>query len=121
MRFPTFDKPRIISCAELHPRHVGLPRGCLDEAVELIGAHGAEAVVEDLRISGAAREREACFQGALYGPQIKAFDALVPHDTGVLAATTAFGKTVVAAALIAEAGAEYAYPCPSPRAACPMG
>ncbi len=24
MRFPTFDKPRIISCAELHPRHVGL-------------------------------------------------------------------------------------------------
>ena len=30
MRLPTFDKPRIISCAELHPRHVGLPRGCLD-------------------------------------------------------------------------------------------
>ncbi len=54
MRFPTFDKPRIISCAELHPRHVGLPRGCLDEAMELIRAHGAEAVVEDLRISGAA-------------------------------------------------------------------
>ncbi|MBN4683497.1 DEAD/DEAH box helicase family protein, partial [Pandoraea nosoerga] len=30
------------------------------------------------------------------------FDTLAPHDTGVLAATTAFGKTVVAAALIAE-------------------
>ena len=52
MRFPTFDKPRIISCAELHPRHVGLPRGCLDEAIELICAHGVEAVVEDLRTSG---------------------------------------------------------------------
>jgi superfamily II DNA or RNA helicase len=100
MRFPTFDKPRIISCAELHPRHVGLPRGCLDEAIELIGAHGAEAVVEDLRILGAPLPT-ACFQGALYGPQVKAFDALAPHDTGVLAATTAFGKTVVAAALIA--------------------
>ena len=36
MRFPTFGKPRIISCAELHRRHVGLPRGCLDEAVELL-------------------------------------------------------------------------------------
>ena len=42
------------------------------------------------------------FQGALRGPQVKAFDALAPHDHGVLAATTAFGKTVVAAALIAQ-------------------
>ncbi|MHC2584741.1 DEAD/DEAH box helicase family protein [Bradyrhizobium diazoefficiens] len=30
------------------------------------------------------------------------FDALVAYDNGVLAATTAFGKTVVAAALIAH-------------------
>jgi hypothetical protein len=29
MRMPTYGKPRIISCAELHPQHVGLPRGCL--------------------------------------------------------------------------------------------
>jgi superfamily II DNA or RNA helicase len=102
MRFPTFDKPRIISCAELHPRHVGLPRGCLDEAIELIRAHGVEAVMEDLRTSGAPLSAGVRFRGALYGPQVKAFDALAPHDTGVLAATTAFGKTVVAAALIAE-------------------
>ncbi len=102
MRFPTFDKPRIISCAELHPRHVGLPRGCLDEAIELIRAHGAEAVMEDLRTSGVPLSAGVRFRGALYGPQVKAFDALSPHDTGVLAATTAFGKTVVAAALIAE-------------------
>ena len=27
MRFPTFGKPRIISCAELHRHHVGLPPG----------------------------------------------------------------------------------------------
>jgi hypothetical protein len=100
MRFPTFDKPRIISCAELHPRHIGLPRGCFDEAIELIRAHGAEAVVEDLRISGAPLPADVYFQGTLYGPQVMAFDALAPHDTGVLAATTAFGKTVVAAALI---------------------
>ena len=31
-------------------------------------------------------------------------EALAPHDCGVLAATTAFGKTVVAAALIARRG-----------------
>ena len=102
MRFPTYDKSRIISCAELHPRHVGLPRGCLDEAIELIRANGAEAMVEDLRTSGAPLSDGVRFRGALYGPQVKAFDALAPHDTGVLAATTAFGKTVVASALIAE-------------------
>jgi superfamily II DNA or RNA helicase len=101
MRLPTFGKPRIISCAELHPRHVGLPRGCLDETVELLRVHGAEAVVEDLRTTGAAFSKDVCFRGTLQGSQVKAFDALAPHDYGVLAATTAFGKTVVAAALIA--------------------
>jgi hypothetical protein len=42
MRLPTYGKPRIISCAELHPRHVALPRGCLDDAIELIKANGAK-------------------------------------------------------------------------------
>ena len=44
------------------------------------------------------------FQGTLHEPQVKAFEAFLPHDHGVLAATTAFGKTVVAAALIAQRG-----------------
>lgn len=73
MRFPTFGKPRIISYAELHPRHVGLPRGCLDETIELIRAHGAEVAVEDLRTAGAPLPAEVRFRGALYGPQVKAF------------------------------------------------
>ncbi len=102
MRLPTFGKPRIISCAELHPRHVGLPRGCLEEILELIHTHGAQVVVEDLRTAGAPLPTCLQFEGVLRGPQIKAFDALAPHDFGVLAATTAFGMTVVAAALIAK-------------------
>jgi superfamily II DNA or RNA helicase len=104
MRFPTFGKPRIISCAELHARHVGLPRGCLDEAVELIRGEGADVELDDLRVIGNPLPSRVRFQGALHGPQVKAFDALLPHDYGVLAATTAFGKTVVAAALIAQRG-----------------
>src|SRR3954451_13627888 len=40
MRLSTFGKPRVASCAELHPRHVALPRGCLDEALELFHSHG---------------------------------------------------------------------------------
>ena len=31
MRLPTYDKPRIIACAEDHPHHIGLPRGCIDD------------------------------------------------------------------------------------------
>ena len=104
MRFPTFGKPRIISCAELHPRHVGLPRGCLDEAVDLIRGEGAEVELDDQRAIGNPLPSRVQFQGALQSPQVKAFDALALHDYGVLAATTAFGKTVVAAALIAQRG-----------------
>ncbi|MPZ30448.1 MAG: DEAD/DEAH box helicase [Rhodospirillales bacterium] len=102
MRLPTFGKPRIISCAELHPRHIGLPRGCLDETLELIRTHGPEVEMRDLRTAGNPLPAETRFLGTLRAPQLKAFDALTPHDHGVLAATTAFGKTVVAAALIAQ-------------------
>jgi hypothetical protein len=104
MRLPTFGKPRTISCAELHPRHIGLPRGCLDEAVELIRCEGAEVELDDQRAIGNQLPSRVQFQGALHNPQVKAFDALAPHDYGVFAATTAFGKTVVAAALIAQRG-----------------
>src|SRR5271168_4706442 len=104
MRLPTFGKPRIISCAELHPRHIGLPRGCLYEAVELIRCEGAEVELDDQRAIGNRLPSRVQFQGALHSPQVKAFDALAPHDYGVLAATTAFGKTAVAAALIAQRG-----------------
>jgi hypothetical protein len=31
MRLPTYDTPRIIGCAEDHPLHIGLPRGCLED------------------------------------------------------------------------------------------
>lgn len=102
MRLPTFGKPRIVSCAELHSRHVGLPRGCFDEVVELIRHHGAEVAVEDVRAAGNPLPADMRFQGKLRVTQVKAFDALVPYDHGVLAATTAFGKTVVAIALIAQ-------------------
>lgn len=102
MRLPTFGKPRVVSCAELYPQHVALPRGCLDEVIDLIKSHGAVADLEDLREIGTALPATVSFQGELRRPQLRAFDALATHENGVLAATTAFGKTVVAAALIAH-------------------
>jgi hypothetical protein len=101
MRLPTFGKPRVISCAELFAQHVALPRGCLEEALDLIKSHGAVAELEDQRELGTAIPTGVSFCGELRRPQLAAFEALVGHENGVLAATTAFGKTVVAAALIA--------------------
>jgi hypothetical protein len=48
----TFGKPRIVSCAELHPRHLALPRGCHDDVVELLKAHGVKPEIEDLPVIG---------------------------------------------------------------------
>jgi hypothetical protein len=102
MRLPTFGKPRVVSCAELFAQHVALPRGCLEEALDLIKGHGAAAELEEQREVGIALPADVFFRGELQRPQLAAFDALAPHENGVLAATTAFGKTVVAAALIAH-------------------
>ena len=100
MRFPTFDKPRIVHCAEDFPKHFGLPRGCLDEAIALFHSCGIQTDIIDERSEG-TRIR-APFTGSLRTEQQTAADALLKHTTGVLAASTAFGKTVVASYLIAE-------------------
>jgi superfamily II DNA or RNA helicase len=102
MRFATFGKPRIVSCAELHAHHIALPRGCLDELTSLMDGHGIEMLTQDHREAGQPLAETVRFQGELLPSQTKAFADLAAHDHGVLAATTAFGKTVVAAALIAE-------------------
>jgi len=100
MRLPTYDKPRIIQCAEDHAQHIALPRGCLEEMCDLLKGLGIRAVVRDERCTGT--ELSVTFQGELRLDQVAAAEAMSAHDTGVLAATTAFGKTVLAAWLIAR-------------------
>ncbi len=103
MRLATYDKPRIIACAEDHAHHIGLPRGCLDEVQELLSDLRVDVVIRDERNAG--KPLDVKFRGELYPEQAMAARNLLAHDTGVLSATTAFGKTVVAAWLIAERGA----------------
>ena len=102
MRLPIYDKPRIIACAEDHPKHIGLPRGCLDELLQTLADLNIMSVVSDQRNAGQALD--TTFHGELRPEQSIAAQAMLAHDTGVLAATTAFGKTVVAAWLIARRG-----------------
>jgi superfamily II DNA or RNA helicase len=58
--------------------------------------------VRDERFNG--RSLSVSFRGELRPEQQAAAQALLAHDTGVLSATTAFGKTVIAAWLIAQRG-----------------
>jgi len=102
MRLPTFGKPRIISCAELFAKHVALPRGCLDDLRGLLGEIGVSPQIRDEREPGTPLVTR--FLGELTPEQGAAVAKLLQHDIGVLAATTAFGKTVVAAKMIAERG-----------------
>lgn len=102
MRLSTYDKPRVIACAEDLPQHIGLPRGCLDDLRDTLQDLGIRPAVRDERHSG--RPLTLTFQGELRREQRVAADVLLAHDTGVLAATTAFGKTVVGAWLIANRG-----------------
>lgn len=102
MRLPVWDEPRVIGCAENFPHHIALPRGCLEAALTLLSDNSIRSDLHDERSAGAALQMQ--FRGALRPDQQQAVEAMLTHGTGVLCAPTAFGKTVIAAALIAARG-----------------
>ena len=100
MRLPVYHKPRIISTAEELDSYLVLPRGCEPKLLELLESMGVSYEIEDKTFAG--RPLQVHFQGILRSEQEPAASALLMHENGVLAATTAFGKTVIAAHLIAQ-------------------
>ncbi len=102
MRRSTFGIPRIVACAELLSHHIALPRGCRAAMKQLLDELGIGLDLRDERNPGQAVD--AVFLGELTREQKTAAEALFAHETGVLAAGTGFGKTVVAASMIAARG-----------------
>ena len=100
MRFPTYEIPRIIACAEDHPNYIALPRGCFEDVCCLLSDLNIKMILREELCIG--QPLNASFQGQLRYEQQAAAEALLAHDIGVLSATTAFGKTVIAAWLIAQ-------------------
>lgn len=100
IRLPVFNKPRIINCSEEFPDHLALPKGCLDHLLELFASLKIKPNIKDERNFGSAFI--ASFNGFLRPEQIKAAEALLNFDNGILSASPAFGKTVVAAFMIAQ-------------------
>jgi superfamily II DNA or RNA helicase len=102
MRMSVWDKPRVIGCAENYPLHIALPRGCLDAAQRLLQENGIRCDLKDERFAG--EPLDVNFIGTLRPDQEIAVAAMLQHDAGVMCAPTAFGKTVIAAAMIAQRG-----------------
>lgn len=100
MRLPTYDKPRVISVYEEDDKFLALPRGRLDRVRALLKDNGVSYSLADNRNAGEKIDVEFC--GTLREEQQRAFSALTARDIGVLSATTAFGKTVIGARIIAE-------------------
>src|SRR5450755_2479872 len=100
MRLSTATTPRVISCAEDLPQHVGLPRGCQDELQALLRQFGVALEVDDQRVAG--KRLGVRFRGKLTAVQQKAVNALLEHDIGVLVAPPGVGKTVVGTYLVAD-------------------
>ena len=100
MRMATFNKPRIICCADETTEYLCLPSGCETDCYALMERIGLEVIWEDQTNKG--RKIDVEFNGVLRDDQPTAIAKLLEHDNGILCGTTAFGKTVVAIKLIAE-------------------
>lgn len=94
-----YDKPFIISCYDEDGDYIYLPRGVEEDLKQIM--NNKMQIVDKQELG----EKIACkFVGKLRDRQEKARKALLAHDNGILHATTAFGKTVVAGSLIASRG-----------------
>lgn len=100
MRMPTYNKPRVIDTSEETADYLGIPRGCESRLTELLDEAEADYSFVDRRNQGTTID--VSFSGRLRDDQIPAADALLQCETGVLSATTAFGKTVIGAYLIGQ-------------------
>lgn len=100
MRLPTYDKPRIICNAWEARDYLCIPRGLENDLLTLAENAGAVCSVQDKTEHG--KSIKVAFNGELRTEQRAAAEALLEHNNGVLAATTAFGKTVTAAYIIGQ-------------------
>lgn len=99
MRLPVYNKPRVIDTSEETAQYLCIPRGCKDSLIELVSSANAKIEYTDKRNMG--NPIHLHFNGRLREEQQLAADAMLQHEIGILSATTAFGKTVVASYLIA--------------------
>ena len=99
MHYSVWNVPRVIDMGIMDGYDLVLPRGCAEMVTSTLRDAGISPSVVDSRTKGT--HIEACFSGELREPQQACHDRLVAHDLGVLVAPTGFGKSVIAASVIA--------------------
>jgi len=99
MRLNVYGTPRVVDCSVNGEEWLVLPRGCLDDILQTLRSEGENWKVTDRRQAGTPLD--VAFRGELRLEQREAARKLLEHETGTLAAGTAFGKTVLAAWIIA--------------------
>lgn len=96
-----FDTNRWIYLGQDHlSGYIEIPRGLYSELISNIEQAGISYEVTDERQAG--RPIRVSFHGELRDEQKPALEEMMRHDNGILYAATAFGKTVVCSAMIAE-------------------
>ena len=98
--FSTRETPRIVYDGYDEGDYIVLPRGCFEELKRHLTDAEIPYDIVDKRQAG--RQINVSFNGELYPEQTIAAERLLSYDMGMLAAATAFGKTVIGANLIAR-------------------
>ena len=99
-RKSVFKTPSLVCCYEMNDDYLILPRGCEDSVIDLIQSNFSVWEEDDQTNPG--RKIDVEFAGELRPEQEEAVQRMLASNNGVLAATTAFGKTVTAIGLIAR-------------------
>lgn len=99
MGFSTHGISRIIACCRDIAPYISLPRACKEQVIELLNEADISYQLKDERQAG--RSINIRFKGTLYPEQQLAADEMLKHETGILSAATAFGKTALGAYLVA--------------------
>ena len=99
-RLSTYSVPRIISCFDITDEYLAMPRGCEDAILSFLNNNNVKYSITDETSHG--KKISVTFIGKEREEQTDAINALLTYSNGVLHATTAFGKTVTAAAIIAR-------------------
>ena len=101
-RFSTRNIPRFITCYEEKGNYLFIPRGLTDKIIGLFNDYHITYELLDKRSLGTRLDVK--FQGTLRPKQRLVANQLLKNETGVLCASTGFGKTVIGLYALAQRG-----------------
>jgi len=100
LRKSTFNTPRIISLFDMNERYIILPRGLMAKVQHLFQSNNASLFLEDKRLIKKIDKPK--FTIKLRDNQKTAYNKILKNDYALLIAPPGFGKTAIAAAVIAK-------------------